>query len=77
MNSTTRPETRRPSAKRDVVKLARERNARFVRLVFADIFGVSKNVSIPIDQLEAALDGRITFDGGSIDVRDLSLAQLP
>jgi glutamine synthetase len=67
MNSTTRPETRRPSAKRDVVKLARERNARFVRLVFADIFGVSKNVSIPIDQLEAALDGRITFDGGSID----------
>ena len=40
---------------------------RFVRLVFADIFGVSKNVSIPIDELEAALDGRITFDGGSID----------
>jgi glutamine synthetase len=67
MNSTTRPESRRPAAKRDVLKLARERNARFVRLVFADIFGVSKNVSIPIDQLEAALDGRITFDGGSID----------
>lgn len=40
---------------------------RFVRLVFADIFGVSKNVSIPVDQLEVALDGRITFDGGSID----------
>jgi glutamine synthetase len=67
MNSTTRTESRRPSAKRDVVKLARERNVRFVRLVFADILGVSKNVSIPIDQLEAALDGRITFDGGSID----------
>ena len=67
MNSTTRTESRRPSAKRDVAKLARERNVRFVRLVFADILGVSKNVSIPIDQLEAALDGRITFDGGSID----------
>ncbi len=40
---------------------------RFVRLVFADILGVSKNVSIPADQLDAALDGRITFDGGSID----------
>ena len=38
-----------------------------MRLVFADIFGVSKNVSIPVDQLEVALDGRITFDGGSID----------
>ena len=67
MNSTTRPEPRRTAAKRDVVKLARDRSVRFVRLVFADIFGVSKNVSIPIDQLEAALDGRVTFDGGSID----------
>jgi glutamine synthetase len=47
--------------------LAREQNVRFVRLVFADILGVSKNVSIPIDELEAALDGRVTFDGGSID----------
>ena len=53
--------------KRDIVKLAKERNVRFVRLVFADIFGVSKNVSIPASELEAALDGRVTFDGGSID----------
>lgn len=67
MNSTTRPESHRPATKREVVKLARERNVRFVRLVFADILGVSKNVSIPIDQLDAALDGRVTFDGGSID----------
>lgn len=67
MNSTTRSESRRPSTKRDVVRLARERDVRFVRLVFADIFGVSKNVSIPIDELEPALDGRVTFDGGSID----------
>src|SRR6516162_2052471 len=64
MNSTPRTELRRPSAKREVVKLARERDVRFV---FADILGVSKNVSIPIDQLEAALDGQVTFDGGSID----------
>ncbi len=67
MNSTTRSEWRRPSAKREVVRIAREQNVRFVRLVFADIFGVSKNVSIPIDELETALDGRVTFDGGSID----------
>src|SRR5579863_3172436 len=67
MNSTTRPEARRPSAKRDVVKLARDAKVRFIRLVFADIFGVSKNVSVPIDQLESALDGHVTFDGGSID----------
>src|SRR5580658_2553895 len=53
--------------KRDVVKLAKERGVTFVRLVFADIFGVSKNVSIPVSELDAALDGRVTFDGGSID----------
>ncbi len=67
MNSTTRPDPARPASKRDVLKLAREANVRFVRLVFADIFGVSKNVSIPAEELDAALDGRVTFDGGSID----------
>ncbi len=67
MNFTTRSEGRRPHGKRDIVKLARESGVRFVRLVFADIFGVSKNVSIPVDEVEAALDGRVTFDGGSID----------
>jgi glutamine synthetase len=56
-----------PSSKRDVIKLANERNVRFVRLVFADIFGVSKNVSIPVSELGHALEGRVTFDGGSID----------
>ncbi|HTZ54595.1 MAG TPA: glutamine synthetase family protein [Candidatus Acidoferrum sp.] len=60
MHSTT-------NNKRDVIKIAKERNVRFVRLVFADIFGVSKNVSIPATELEAALEGRVTFDGGSID----------
>lgn len=64
MHST--PDTR-PATKRDALKLAKERNVRFVRLVFADILGVSKNVSIPASELEAAFDGRITFDGGSID----------
>jgi glutamine synthetase len=58
---------KRATTKRDVLKLARELDVRFVRLVFADILGVSKNVSIPATQLETALDGKITFDGGSID----------
>ncbi|HEU5480036.1 MAG TPA: glutamine synthetase family protein [Candidatus Tumulicola sp.] len=66
MHSTPH-ETRRPAGKRDILKLAREQNVRFVRLVFADIFGVSKNVSVPAEELENALEGRVTFDGGSID----------
>jgi glutamine synthetase len=53
--------------KRDVLRLAKERNVRFIRLAFADVLGVGKNVSIPVSQLEAALEGKVTFDGGSID----------
>src|ERR1700723_2353472 len=64
---STPTDPRRPLTKRDVLKLAKERDVRFVRLAFADILGVSKNVSIPVTELEAALDGRVTFDGGSID----------
>ena len=67
MNSTPKAQWRRPSGKRDVLKIAREEDVRFVRLVFADIFGVSKNVSIPVNRLDDALEGRTTFDGGSID----------
>jgi len=66
MHSTPN-DAKRPANKRDVLKLAREQGVAFVRLVFADIFGISKNVSIPAGELERALEGRITFDGGSID----------
>jgi glutamine synthetase len=64
---STPPERRRAAGKRDVLKLAAEQNVRFVRLAFADILGVSKNVSIPVSELDDALAGRVTFDGGSID----------
>ncbi len=60
-------EYKKPSGKREVLRLAKERNVQFVRLAFADVLGVGKNVSIPATQLEAALDGKVTFDGGSID----------
>ena len=63
MHSQTKP----AAAKREVLRLAKERDVRFVRLAFADVLGVSKNVSIPASELEAALDGKVTFDGGSID----------
>ena len=58
--------------KRDVLRVAKERDVRFVRLSFVDILGISKNVTIPIAELERAIEGKVTFDGGSIDgfVRD-------
>jgi len=52
---------------REVLRLAKDRNVKFVRLSFVDVLGVAKNVSIPATELEAALEGKVTFDGGSID----------
>ncbi len=54
-------------SKRDVLKKAEELNVKFVRLQFVDILGIIKNVAITIDQLEAALEGKIMFDGSSIE----------
>lgn len=53
--------------KQDVMNMAKEANVKFIRLQFTDIFGVLKNVAIPVDQLEKALDGELMFDGSSID----------
>ncbi|WP_153726647.1 type I glutamate--ammonia ligase [Heliorestis convoluta] len=50
-----------------VLDQAKERQVKFVRLQFSDIFGIPKNVSIPVEQLPKALDGDIAFDGSSID----------
>ncbi|GAC1504900.1 MAG: type I glutamate--ammonia ligase [Vulcanimicrobiaceae bacterium] len=63
----------KPATKRDVVRLAKDRGVRFVRLVFADILGASKNVAIPVSELEGALNGGVTFDGGSIEELDMVL----
>lgn len=53
--------------KQDVLAMAKEANVKFIRLQFTDIFGVLKNVAIPVVQLEKALDGELMFDGSSID----------
>lgn len=51
----------------DVRSLAKELGVKFVRLQFTDIFGVLKNVSITVEQLDKALDGELMFDGSSIE----------
>ncbi|PRX30407.1 glutamine synthetase [Orenia metallireducens] len=53
--------------KEDVLQKAKELNVKFVRLQFTDILGIIKNVAITVNQLEDALDGKIMFDGSSID----------
>jgi len=53
--------------KKDVLRLAEENNVRSIRMMFMDITGVNKNVEIPVEDLELALDGKIMFDGSSIE----------
>ncbi|HAU32046.1 MAG: Glutamine synthetase [Desulfotomaculum sp. 46_296] len=51
----------------EVLERAKELGVKFIRLQFTDIFGVLKNVSVTVEQLEKALDGELMFDGSSIE----------
>ncbi len=55
------------AARREILRVAKERGVRYVRLAFVDILGIEKNIMIPVSELERALAGHVTFDGGSID----------
>ncbi len=55
------------AARRAVLATAKERGVRWVRLAFVDVLGIEKSVSVPVSELERALAGNVTFDGGSID----------
>lgn len=50
----------------DIVKLAKDKNVRLVRLQFVDINGHPKHMSIHVAQLEKALENEILLDGSSI-----------
>ncbi len=50
-----------------VLRMARDRNVKFVRLWFTDILGILKSVAIIADELETALEEGITFDGAAIE----------
>ncbi|MBV8642977.1 MAG: glutamine synthetase [Candidatus Eremiobacteraeota bacterium] len=54
-------------ARRNALAVAKERGVRWVRLAFVDVLGIQKSVSIPVGELDAAFEGKVTFDGGSID----------
>ncbi|MCL2559229.1 MAG: type I glutamate--ammonia ligase [Turicibacter sp.] len=53
--------------KESILASAKTEKVNFVRLMFTDLFGVIKNVEIPIAQLEKALGNDMMFDGSSID----------
>lgn len=53
--------------KQYVIKQIEERNIRFLRLWFTDIFGNLKNVAITPSDIEAAFEEGIGFDGSAIE----------
>ncbi|SDK28026.1 type I glutamate--ammonia ligase [Alkalibacterium thalassium] len=50
-----------------IMKDVKESNVRFLRLMFTDILGTVKNVEVPVSQLDKVLDGKMMFDGSSIE----------
>ncbi|MDE1549423.1 type I glutamate--ammonia ligase [Jeotgalibaca sp. YN-L-12] len=51
----------------DIISMVKEKNVRYLRLMFTDILGTIKNVEVPISQLEKVLDNKMMFDGSSIE----------
>ena len=54
-------------SREDILRIVQEEDVKFIRLQFTDIFGILKNLAIPVSQLEKALDNRCMFDGCSIE----------
>jgi glutamine synthetase len=52
--------------KKDVLRLAKEKQVRFIRLWFTDILGFLKSFAITVRELERALEDGMGFDGSSI-----------
>jgi glutamine synthetase len=52
--------------KKDVLKLVKENDVKFIRLWFTDIFGQVKSFAITNKELEGALENGMGFDGSSI-----------
>jgi glutamine synthetase len=50
-----------------VLKMAKERNVKFVRLWFTDILGSLKSVSITANELDKVIEEGIGFDGSAIE----------
>src|SRR3954463_12402975 len=53
--------------KAQILERTEREKVKFMRLQFTDILGAIKNVEVPDRQFEDALDGRIMFDGSSIE----------
>lgn len=52
---------------REAQKILKDEKVKYLRLQFTDIMGINKNVEVPPSQFEKALEGKVMFDGSSIE----------
>ena len=52
--------------KEEILDFVGKKDIKFVQMQFMDILGIVKSVSLPVSQLEHALDEGVLFDGSSI-----------
>jgi len=68
-------------SKEYVMRMARERGVKFIRLWFTDMLGLLKSFAITVEELEDALDNGKVFDGSSIEgftrVEESDMVALP
>ena len=50
----------------EILRFVEENDVKFIRLIFCDLFGVQKNISIMPDELETAFTDGISFDASAI-----------
>src|SRR5438105_11640877 len=67
MAKTHGPPAKPTETKAQILERTERDKVKFMRLQFTDILGVVKNVEVPDRQFEDALDGKIMFDGSSIE----------
>jgi len=53
--------------KQEILKIVKQKNIKFIRLMFTDVLGFLKGFAITPDELEGALDEGMGFDGSSIE----------
>jgi glutamine synthetase len=53
--------------KSQVLTLAKEQSVEFINVMFTDILGVMKAITIPVSKLEDAIEQNVWFDGSSVE----------
>lgn len=51
----------------EVHQMVKDNDVKFLRVMFTDLLGTVKSIDLPLGQLDKLLDGKIMFDGSSID----------